>query len=299
MNAVALSLSAVAAADLPPPVDEDLKDFDLESDSDVGANYLWLPGISIGGGFGQASMPYAPPFISNYDLKFRYNSVRLSILSLDLRYMMLDDLLLSAGFSNYFPAAGREFDAQVLNQLNIETELSLRKKLVLSPLLHMRASLAGHWRYERVSYPKGSFGLHGFPFQLGLELTRKLNYFDLPQALRISATSEFWRGANTAVKFNYAGTNVSPSGQQLTFVANQPATGLNYRAALTYSFAQRPGVFSSAGSEYQHHISLHWAQKSRGITGFLAESTPEGVLTGQQDVELNSTEWGLTWSERF
>jgi hypothetical protein len=299
LSALALSAPAVGIADLPQPVEEDLHDIDLDSELDGSVNRHWFSGISIGGGFGQASVPYAPPFKSNYDLKFRYNSVRVSALSIDVRHLLLDDVILAASFANSFPASGREFDAQVLAQLNLDTELLLRKKFVVSPGLDLRALLAGFIRYERVTYPKGNFALQGYPFQIGIDATTKLGSFEHPQALRLEAASEFLHGAKTAVKFNYAGTNVSASGQSLTFVSNQPVSGQAYRAALTYAFAQRPGVFSSAGSDYQHHITLHWAQKRRDAIGFQEESAPNGAVAAEKDIELSSTEWGLTWSERF
>lgn len=300
INIVALALSPAGYADLPhPPLEQELNDAVLDEEFEPGTNYFWLTGVSIGGGFGQASVPYAPPFKSNYDLKLRYNSVRVAALSVDVRSLLLDDLVVAACFANYFPSSGREFDAQVLAQLNLDAELLLRKKIVLNPLLDLRASLAGFIRYERVSYPKGSFGLQGFPLQVGIELTKRLGAFELPQALRVEGSAELLQGAKTAVKFNYAGTNVSESGQSLAFVANQPVSGQAYRAALTYAFAQRPGVFSSAGSEYQHHITFHWVQKRRDAWGFQAESAPDGAVLAEKDIELTSTEWGVTWSERF
>lgn len=300
---LSLVTSAVAPlngrADLAPALEDDLREVEIENDLEIGASYLWLPGISIGGGFGRASVPYAPPFKSNYDLNFRYNSARVSVLSFDLRSPFLDDVLISFGFANYYPAAGREFDAQVLSLLNLESEFALRKKVGLSQALDLQASLAGYLRYERVSYPKGNFGMQGYPIQLGVQATRSLDLFELPQAIRAEFVSEFLQGGQTAVKFNYGGNNESENGHKMTFTANQRVEGQGHRAALTYAFAQRPGLYSGAGSDFQHHISVHWAQRSRNIKGFFTESSADGAVLSQRDGELDSTEWGLTWSERF
>jgi hypothetical protein len=299
IGAVSFFVTTIGFADLPPPVEEELRENELDEEFNLGLRIFWLPGVSIAGGFGQASVPYAPPFKSSYDLEFRYNTLRISALSLDLRSLILDDVNLAAGFSNYFPAAGREFDAQVLSMLNIDTELALRKKIVISPQLHIQAVVAGFVKYERVSYPKGNFAVTGYPVQIRFDTTRQFDSFATPQAVRLEASSELLQGARTAVKFNYAGTNVSSSGQRLVFVAQQPASGVLHRAALTYAFVQRPGMYSSAGSDFQHHISLHWSQKQRNLTGFLAELAPDGTVSSERDVEMSSTEWGITWSERF
>lgn len=289
---------SIASADLAPQPDAGTR-HDSESELDDQIDVRWLSGVALGGGFGRTSIPYAPPFTANYDLDFRYNSLSIDALSFDLRRQSLEDAVVGLAVVNYYPSAGREFDAQLLSLLHLDLQLMFRKKFQLSEDHSLLALVGGQVKYERMTYPKGHVGLSGFPLLLGTQAIKTLRFLELPQALQFDWSSEFLLGAKTAVDFRYDGANESSSGEIITFMPNQPVSGVEHRAVLTYAFAQRPGLYTGAGSDFQHNISIHWATRRRELSEFLRGTSSSGATLRSSDVELDAHEWGVTWSEKF